>query len=72
MFYHFDYMDLLIGQPLPIRILRSHVGKQKKNSILIKPTFGSFRNYSTQSLLHCGISDSNGLSLPNIEKLLNF
>eukprot|EP00656_Telonema_subtile_P048711 TRINITY_DN5877_c0_g1_i1.p1 TRINITY_DN5877_c0_g1~~TRINITY_DN5877_c0_g1_i1.p1 ORF type:complete len:248 (-),score=66.36 TRINITY_DN5877_c0_g1_i1:256-999(-) len=29
-------------------------------ALLIKPTFGSFRNYSSTCLLHAGVSDSEG------------
>src|SRR5688572_25799771 len=33
--------------------IKCKVGNQLKNSILIKPTYGSFQRYSNNDLLHC-------------------
>lgn len=38
----------------------SNIGPAQPKSVCIKPTFGSFYNYEEDSLLHCGISDSQG------------
>ncbi|KAL6053583.1 MKRN2 opposite strand [Balamuthia mandrillaris] len=52
------------------KVLRSPFGPSRGRALVIKPTHGSFasRNYSTEALLHCGISDSSGAFVFNFDQ----
>jgi len=47
--------------PTDIKFHESNVAPCKPRSLVIKPTFCNFSNYSSNALLHCGISNSKGL-----------